>query len=330
MNIKKNMLVNFVFYLSLFFYPFSAMAESDLLSDRFDQLMVLAKQGNADAQDELAGMYYYGQLVKRDYNEAFRLFQQAAKQGNASAQNSIGFMYYHGTGVKQDYKEALRWYKKAAKNGNSNAKFYLGKMYQSGIGVKQDYKEAFDWYQQAAQQGSGDAQLQLGNMYYYGKGVVKSREEALRWYQQAAEKDISFSKTYVKNILDEKEQEQKNIIEQQRQKQRQQDAIANYKAANSPKPSDIGATICKDTDVSEYTGIAVLGQAQFRKVTGATVIASVEGFGSGNQNIRINIKGWLSDNGNIGSGSNVLYKQTPLESGRIVWDNKAGWYKCNY
>ncbi|EPN9456130.1 hypothetical protein ACT46K_003402, partial [Acinetobacter baumannii] len=100
--------------------------------------------------------------------------------------------------------------------------------------------------------------------------------------------------------------------------------------SNAPKPSDIGATICKDTDVSEYTGMLVFGQPQFRTVSGAKVIASLESFGNGNQNIKINIKGWLSDNGRIGSGNNVIYKQTPLESGRVIWDDKFGWYKCNY
>ncbi len=48
------------------------------------------------------------------------------------------------------------------------------------------------------------------------------------------------------------------------------------------------------------------------------------------QNLKINIKGWLNTHNLISSGSNVIYKQTPLESGRVIWDNKQGWYKCAY
>ncbi|WP_228148988.1 hypothetical protein [Acinetobacter baumannii] len=134
---------------------------------------------------------------------------------------------------------------------------------------------------------------------------------------------------------DQVDQQKKIQLEYQKQENNRKilEDQKNYRKkliSNAPKPSDIGATICKDTDVSEYTGMLVFGQPQFRTVSGAKVIASLESFGNGNQNIKINIKGWLSDNGRIGSGNNVIYKQTPLESGRVIWDDKFGWYKCNY
>jgi len=99
---------------------------------------------------------------------------------------------------------------------------------------------------------------------------------------------------------------------------------------NAPKHSDIGATICKVTDVSEYTGIVVVGEAQYRLVKNATIVASLESFGNGNNNIKINIKGWLGNDNLISSGKGVLYKQTPLESGKVIWDDQKNWYKCDY
>ncbi|MGQ1456197.1 hypothetical protein ACT4ZD_03530 [Acinetobacter baumannii] len=134
-----------------------------------------------------------------------------------------------------------------------------------------------------------------------------------------------------KRIRDQELQRLENYKSQQIIKERQK-AIEYQKniLAKAPISKDIGATICKDTEVSEYTGMLVYGRPQFRPVPGAKVIASLESLGNENQNIKINIKGWLSDNGGIGSGNNVLYKQTPLESGRVIWDNKSGWYKCNY
>ncbi|MCH7310546.1 hypothetical protein [Acinetobacter sp. ANC 4805] len=118
-------------------------------------------------------------------------------------------------------------------------------------------------------------------------------------------------------------------IQQRNQEVRnQQQKYQQMVAANAPKVNDIGRTICKDTSVSEYTGLVVLGQPQFQTVDGAKVIASLEAIS--NNNLKITIKGWLSSNNSIASGVNVMYKQTPLESGRVIWDSKENWYTCLY
>lgn len=131
-------------------------------------------------------------------------------------------------------------------------------------------------------------------------------------------------------IADMKKQKDIDAQIQQRNQEirNQQQNYQRMVAANAPKSNDIGRTICKDTSVSEYTGLIVLGQPQFRTVNGAKVIASLESIS--NNNIKINIKGWLSDNNSIASGNNVMYKQTPLESGRVIWDNRDNWYTCMF
>lgn len=98
---------------------------------------------------------------------------------------------------------------------------------------------------------------------------------------------------------------------------------------NAPKPKDIGLTICKNARLSEFTGTIVLGQPTYRQVDGL-VIASLEGFSNDHTNLKINVKGWLNNVNQISSGPNVSYKQTPLESGRVIWDDKEGWYICSY
>ena len=118
---------------------------------------------------------------------------------------------------------------------------------------------------------------------------------------------------------------EKHKLEQQRLKN---DYERNL-VINAPKSKDIGQTICKNTKLSEFTGTIVLGQATYRQVDGL-VIASFEGFSNDHVNLKINMKGWLNNFNQISSGPNVLYKQTPLESGRVIWDSKQGWYKCDY
>jgi TPR repeat protein len=60
-------------------------------------------QGHAIAQVNLGKMYFDGQGVKQNYNEAFELFWLAATQANTTAQKNIGLMYANGQGVQRDY-----------------------------------------------------------------------------------------------------------------------------------------------------------------------------------------------------------------------------------
>ena len=66
------------------------------------------------------------------------------------AQNNLGLMYYNGQGLPQDYDEAAKWYRLAAEQGNATAQSNLGSMYYSGEGVPQDYVQAYMWVSLAA------------------------------------------------------------------------------------------------------------------------------------------------------------------------------------
>lgn len=77
-----------------------------------------------------------------------------------------------------------------------------------------------------------------------------------------------------------------------------------------------------------YTGLIVLGEPQYKTIQGMA-IGSLEAVSNDRSNLKINLKGWLNGN-SIESGTRAIYKQTPLESGRVIWDNKDGWYMCDY
>ena len=92
--------------------------------------------------DNLGFMYYNGEGVPQDDQEAARLYRLAAEQGIALAQYNLGVMYSNGEGVSQDDQEAVRWYRLAAEQGYASAQYNLGFMYAAGKGVPQDYQEA--------------------------------------------------------------------------------------------------------------------------------------------------------------------------------------------
>ena len=80
-----------------------------------------------------------------------------ADQGDAQAQFNLALMYYEGEGVPQDYAEAIKWFRKAAEQGLAAAQFTLALMYATGQGVPQDYVESYVWNSLAAASGFEDA-----------------------------------------------------------------------------------------------------------------------------------------------------------------------------
>ena len=68
----------------------------------FEQIQILANQGNAEAQTNLGVMYVSGSEVSQDYAKAFEWYTKAANQGYAVAQSNLGVMYINGQGVPQE------------------------------------------------------------------------------------------------------------------------------------------------------------------------------------------------------------------------------------
>ena len=110
----------------------------------------------------------------------------AAALGDADAQSNLGTMYFKGEGVPQDYNEAAKWYRKAANQGDALAQTSIGTMYGTGLGVPQDHTEAANWYRSAAEQGDAKAQLALGFMYHDALGVPGHYVRAYMWISLAA------------------------------------------------------------------------------------------------------------------------------------------------
>ncbi|MDZ4199574.1 MAG: tetratricopeptide repeat protein [Kiritimatiellia bacterium] len=87
----------------------------------FDQLCLVARQGDAHAQFLLGLMYAEGCSVKKDDTVVAAWYRKAAEQGHAHAQYNLGLMYAAGRGVEMDEDEAVSWYRKAADQGHAGA-----------------------------------------------------------------------------------------------------------------------------------------------------------------------------------------------------------------
>lgn len=121
-----------------------------------EDLVVRAKEGDAEAQNELGSLYYAGEDVEQDDTEAVRWIKRAADQGYAPAQYNLGLLYFRSRGVLGDDVEAATWYRRAAEQGYAPAQGGLGYMLVYGAGVDEDYVLAYMWLELAGNGSTSD------------------------------------------------------------------------------------------------------------------------------------------------------------------------------
>lgn len=137
-----------------------------------------------------------------DYVTALREFTVSAEEGLDLAQYNLAILYFSGQGVEQNFEEAFRWTVAAAEQGHIAAQFNLGALYYEGQGTKQDRQTAFEWYKEAGEADYAPAQFNLAEMYYLGNGVKKDLVYAHAWVKRALENEYSFAEELLNNIED--------------------------------------------------------------------------------------------------------------------------------
>lgn len=175
-------------------HSFRARAAARMLNDEVQLTLTRAQRGDANAEERLGGMYFYGRGEPQSNVEALQWYRAAANQGYARAQFDMGYLYDTGTGVQQDFKEAYRWYDLASNKGDAEAECALANMYYHGNGVPQDYAKAALLFRRSADQGFARAEYDLGSMYYYGRGVTQDRAVSRYWIRKAAEQGYERAK----------------------------------------------------------------------------------------------------------------------------------------
>ena len=127
------------------------------------------------------------QIMNEYLSQKFEELQRLAKEGDDLAQNELGNRYFNGVkGASKDLAGSFSWFEKGAKAGILNAIYHLALHYENGFGVEKDIKLAFEGFLQAAHKNHADAQKKLADCYWNGIGVEKNGHTAFIWYQKAA------------------------------------------------------------------------------------------------------------------------------------------------
>jgi hypothetical protein len=146
-----------------------------------------AGKGRASAQAWLGQAYANGMhgLEKNPVQAAY-WYDLAARQGNTDAENNLAAFYAEGFGVPKDDARAASLRQAAADEGVPEAQTNLASSYFDGRGVAQNFRQARLLFHAAAIHGHGTAELALADMYEHGQGGEKSDVLAYEWYNIAA------------------------------------------------------------------------------------------------------------------------------------------------
>ena len=127
------------------------------LGEEIKNLKELAETNSVYAQKKLAGVYYGGMGLDKDFNEVYFWLKRAAEQGHVPAYHDLAFNYSYDL----DFESAFLWMKKAAEQGYPPSQYELGLMYHKGKGTEQNLDQAVQWFEKAARRGYSPAQEAL-------------------------------------------------------------------------------------------------------------------------------------------------------------------------
>ena len=173
-----------------------------------EEYKLLSENDNANGQYGLSLIYFNGEIIEKNLNEAFRLMKLAATKFSKVDQNELdkkfpilnhsmemlGYFYAQGVGTEKNLHESYNWNKKAADNGSAYAIRTLINMYYFGEGVDQNYKKAFEYSKiLVSLEDNKDPEtfLDLGRLYLRGEGTEVNMGEGFKWVKLAADKGSS-------------------------------------------------------------------------------------------------------------------------------------------
>jgi|TARA_B100001093_G_C26718018_1_gene966523 TPR repeat protein len=143
----------------------------------YDEFLIEAERGLDLAQYNLSILYYSGQGVEKNPEEAFKWSYAAASQGHVAAMFNLASLYYNGFGVEKDSQSTVEWYGRAARSGHPEAAYRLALMNFEADLVPEDLIEAHAWANQA-----------IYNEYKEARALLSRIEERL------SPKDLSAAK----------------------------------------------------------------------------------------------------------------------------------------
>lgn len=150
--------------------------------------MALFKKTEVDIFNKAVTLY-----EKKNYEKAFRLFEESAQMGLGEAMEQLAHMYENGLGVACDIDAAISWYTKAAECGVADAKeaattLIVRKHSAAAMDAynRKEFEKALAYFQEAAKYGNPVSLYNCGIFYETGLGCKQDKAQAAVFYEAAA------------------------------------------------------------------------------------------------------------------------------------------------
>lgn len=164
-----------------------------------DDQLLLVDSSNADKytvyinqenQREAGRLYEDGKkaLDEKDYDSAYKFFQQSVDLGNIDAIYELSLCYYWGQGVNADYDKVIDFIRQGLDKGCNNCLFLMGTVLHEGDGVDKDLDKAKFYYRKAIDECSdreviGFAQCDLASTLWDESSLSEDKSEIVSLYE---------------------------------------------------------------------------------------------------------------------------------------------------
>ena len=147
---------------------------------------------NQENQREAVRLYEDGKraLEEKDYDSAYKFFQQSFDLENIDAIYELSECYYWGRGIDINYDKAVSLIRFGIDKENNNCLFLMGRAFDIGNGVDKDIDKAKSYYRRAIDECSdkkviGKAQGNLANILWDESPLSEDKVEIVSLYEEA-------------------------------------------------------------------------------------------------------------------------------------------------
>lgn len=147
---------------------------------------------NEENQREAARLYEAAQkaLEEKDYDSAYKFFQQSVDLGNIDAIYELSECHYWGRGIDINYDKAVSLIRLGLDKGNNNCLFLMGRAFYDGNGVYKDIDKAKTYYRRAIDECSdkkviGYAQGNLANILWAEINSESDKSTVINLYKES-------------------------------------------------------------------------------------------------------------------------------------------------
>ena len=147
---------------------------------------------NQENQREAVRLYEDGKkaLEEKDYDSAYKFFQQSTDLGSIDAIYELSECYYWGRGIDINYDKAVSLIRIGLDKGNNNCLFLMGRAFSDGNGVDKDIDKAKTYYRRAIDECSdkkviGKAQGNLANILWDESPLSEDKSEIILLYEES-------------------------------------------------------------------------------------------------------------------------------------------------